>query len=148
MAVELKVTDVIPESLRNVFPFEKFNKMQSAVFDSIFNTDEHVVVAAPTASGKTVIGELAILRTLLNHQNTSHEKVVYIAPYKALSYEKLEEWTNIFTPLDLDVYVTTGEIEIVPRKAINAHIIISTPEKLTPSVNSPETVRITSSPSP
>jgi len=83
VAVELKVTEVIPETLVSVFPFERFNKMQSAVFNMIFNTNENVVVAAPTASGKTVIGELAILRALLNHQDDSNKKVVYIAPYKA-----------------------------------------------------------------
>ena len=130
MAVELKVTEVIPEILESVFPFERFNKMQSAVFDIIFNTDENVVVAAPTASGKTVIGELAILRALINHQDDFNKKVVYIAPYKALSYEKLDEWTNKFEPLGYNVYVTTGETEIEPRKAAKAHIIISTPEKV------------------
>jgi len=130
VAVELKVTEVIPEALESVFPFERFNKMQSAVLDIVFNSDENVVVAAPTASGKTVIGELAILRALINHQDDSNKKVVYIAPYKALSYEKLEEWTNKFEPLGYNVYVTTGETEIEPRKAAKAHIIISTPEKV------------------
>ncbi|MHA2060916.1 MAG: DEAD/DEAH box helicase [Candidatus Sifarchaeia archaeon] len=130
MAVELKVTEVIPKTLESIFSFESFNKMQSAVFDIIFNTDENVVVAAPTASGKTVIGELAILRALIHHQDDFNKKVVYIAPYKALSYEKLDEWTNKFEPLGYNVYVTTGETEIEPRKANKAHIIISTPEKV------------------
>jgi len=127
---ELKVIDVIPKSFESIFPFDQFNKVQSAVFETVYNTDENVVVAAPTASGKTVIGELAILRTLIKHQDVSNKKVVYIAPYKALSYEKLEEWTNKFVPLGYNVYVSTGETEIEPRKAINAHIIISTPEKV------------------
>ncbi|MFX1467012.1 MAG: DEAD/DEAH box helicase, partial [Promethearchaeota archaeon] len=130
MVVELKVTEVIPETLESVFPFERFNKMQSTVFNTVFKTDENVVVAAPTASGKTVIGELAILRALINRQDDSNKKVVYIAPYKALSYEKLDEWTNKFEPLGYNVYVTTGETEIEPRKAAKAHIIISTPEKV------------------
>ncbi len=130
METELKVIDVIPKSFESIFPFDQFNKVQSAVFETVYNTDENVVVAAPTASGKTVIGELAILRTLINHQDVSNKKVVYIAPYKALSYEKLEEWTNKFVPLGYNVYVSTGETEIEPRKAINAHIIISTPEKV------------------
>ncbi|WP_287582646.1 DEAD/DEAH box helicase [Candidatus Borrarchaeum sp.] len=130
MVVELKVTEVIPETLESVFPFERFNKMQSAVFNIVFNTDENVVLGAPTASGKTVIGELAILRALINHQDDPNKKVVYIAPYKALSYEKLEEWTSKFEPLGYNVYVTTGETEIEPRKAAKAHIIISTPEKV------------------
>ncbi|MFX1520512.1 MAG: DEAD/DEAH box helicase, partial [Promethearchaeota archaeon] len=130
MAAELKVTDVIPKPFESIFPFDQFNRVQSAVFETVYNTDENAVVAAPTASGKTVIGELAILRTLINHQAVSNKKVVYIAPYKALSYEKLEEWTNKFVPLGYNVYVSTGETEIEPRKAINAHIIISTPEKV------------------
>jgi replicative superfamily II helicase len=130
VAAELNVADVIPKPFESIFPFDEFNRVQSAVFETVYNTDENVVVAAPTASGKTVIGELAILRTLINHQDVSNKKVVYIAPYKALSYEKLEEWTNKFVPLGYNVYVSTGETEIEPRKATNAHIIISTPEKV------------------
>lgn len=35
---------------RDIFPFQYFNAIQSVVFDSAFNTDESLVVAAPTVT--------------------------------------------------------------------------------------------------
>jgi len=127
---EMKVIDVIPKTFHSLFPFQYFNKVQSTVFERVFKTDDNVVVAAPTASGKTVIAELAILRTLVNQRDNTDKKVVYIAPHRALSYEKDMEWKEKFSPLGHNVYITTGEYEIDPRKALDAHIIISTPEKI------------------
>ena len=82
----------VPPSFRQLFPFSSFNYVQSTVFDSIYKTDENIVVEAPTGSGKTVILELAILRVLENTNlfaqtsdraaPISDKVIVYIAPTK------------------------------------------------------------------
>ena len=44
--------------------FRTFNPIQTQVFTALYNTDDNVLVAAPTGSGKTVCGEFALLRML------------------------------------------------------------------------------------
>ncbi|VDN16818.1 unnamed protein product, partial [Dibothriocephalus latus] len=41
-----------------------FNPIQTQVFNSLYNSDENVFIAAPTGSGKTVCAELAIFRLI------------------------------------------------------------------------------------
>lgn len=58
------------------------------MFFPIYNTDENILIGAPTGSGKTLMADLAIIRTL-KQQNG---KILYIAPFKSLIKEKLAEW--------------------------------------------------------
>jgi len=50
---------------------------------------QNVLVGAPTGSGKTITGELAILRLLNEYPGA---KTIYIAPLKALARERLLDW--------------------------------------------------------
>jgi replicative superfamily II helicase len=122
----LSVADSISGQFVSLFPFTFFNKMQSCVLPRLLTSDENVVVAAPTASGKTVLAELAMVREL---SKPHRGKILYLAPLRALTNEKESEWTTLFTPMGFDVYVVSGERELDPAKARSAQIIISTPEK-------------------
>ncbi|VDQ14927.1 unnamed protein product, partial [Trichobilharzia regenti] len=44
---------------------------RSKVFNSLYNSDENVLIAAPTGSGKTVCAELAIFRLITTHASTA-----------------------------------------------------------------------------
>ena len=120
------VVDSISGQFAPLFPFTFFNEMQSRVLPSLLASDEDVVVAAPTASGKTVLAELAMVRELSKPQSG---KILYLAPLRALTNEKEGEWQRLFEPMGFGVYVVSGERELDPAKARSAHIIISTPEK-------------------
>ena len=120
------VVDSISGQFAPLFPFTFFNEMQSRVLPSLLTSDEDVVVAAPTASGKTVLAELAMVRELSKPQSG---KILYLAPLRALTNEKEGEWQRLFEPMGFGVYVVSGERELDPAKARSAHIIISTPEK-------------------
>ncbi|MGI0084488.1 MAG: DEAD/DEAH box helicase, partial [Nitrososphaerales archaeon] len=48
---------------------------------------ENLVLATPTASGKTLVAMMAAMRTI-----NKGGKVVYLAPLRALASEKLEEF--------------------------------------------------------
>ena len=57
-------TSVLPDRLCSLFSFKYFNAMQSKSFNTLFSSDESVVLTAPTGSGKTVCFELAVARLL------------------------------------------------------------------------------------
>ncbi|MFX1255723.1 MAG: DEAD/DEAH box helicase [Promethearchaeota archaeon] len=120
----LNVKEVVPSKFQFLFPFETFNRIQTAIFPLVFNTDKNLVVATPTGSGKTVIGELAIARAL-----EKKNPALYLSPLRAISYEKEEAWKERFEPQGYKVTVITGETEVDKQELVNADIILSTTEK-------------------
>lgn len=77
----------LPDRLWKVFNFELFNAIQSATFDAVYESNDNIVVSAPTGSGKTTIMELAICKLFTSTEQGTY-KVVYQAPTKALCSEK------------------------------------------------------------
>lgn len=69
--------------------FERFNKVQTQVFSSLFSSNDNVFVGAPTGSGKTVCAEFAILR---HWSSQSKGRAVYIAPFQELVDQRLADW--------------------------------------------------------
>ena len=85
--IELVPVTRLPDRLRQIFSFELFNAIQSKTFEAVYESNDNVVVSAPTGSGKTTIMELAICRLVSSAEQGSY-KVVYQAPTKALCAEK------------------------------------------------------------
>lgn len=90
---------------------------------------EGAVVSMPTSSGKTRIAELVILQTLIFDTSS---KVLYIAPYRSLSYEMEETLSATFNPMDY--YVThlygSAQYTALDRQEMEqARVVIATPEK-------------------
>ncbi|MHB9287248.1 DEAD/DEAH box helicase [Halobacteriales archaeon Cl-PHB] len=97
--------------------------MQSATLDALIESDDNVVVSAPTASGKTAVAEVAICETL-----RAGGTALFLAPLRALTNEKEREWER-FEDLGYSVYVVTGERDLNPRRAERADVLVMTPEK-------------------
>ncbi|MFB6178847.1 MAG: DEAD/DEAH box helicase [Halorientalis sp.] len=116
------VRDVLP-AYADAFPFESFNRMQSAALSALTEREENVVVSAPTASGKTALAEVAICQAL-----EKDGTALFLAPLRALTNEKESEWER-FEDLGYSVYVVTGERDLNPRRAERADILVMTPEK-------------------
>ncbi|CAI9118155.1 OLC1v1019682C1 [Oldenlandia corymbosa var. corymbosa] len=109
--------------------FKNFNPVQTQVFTILYNSDDNVLVAAPTGSGKTICAEFAILR---NHQKSSEStmRAVYIAPMEALAKERFKDWSRKFGDgLGMRVVELTGETATDLKLLERGQIIISTPEK-------------------
>jgi len=117
------VAEVLPE-FADVFPFERFNEMQTEALPAILESTANVVACAPTASGKTALAELAICETLREGGTA-----LFVAPMRALTNEKEREWAR-FEDLGYSVYVVTGERDLNPRRAERADVLVMTPEKL------------------
>ncbi|KAL2809895.1 Sec63 Brl domain-containing protein [Aspergillus granulosus] len=119
----------LPGKYRSLFQFPCFNAVQSKCFPAIYKSDDNLVLAAPTGSGKTVIMELAICR-LLNTLKDEQFKVVYQAPTKSLCSERFQDWSRKFSCLGLQCAELTGDTEYIHLRSVrNSQIIITTPEK-------------------
>jgi helicase len=66
---------------------------------------EHLVVSAPTSSGKTLVGELAALRGVLDRK-----RALFLLPMKALVNDKYAEFTRKYDAFGLRTIRATGDI--------------------------------------
>jgi hypothetical protein len=127
--ITLVPTAALPDQLRSVFKFDIFNAIQSKCFDTVFHTNDNIVVSAPTSSGKTVLMELAICRLVAECKGQDF-KVIYQAPTKSLCAERHRDWQQKFRVLNLQCAELTGDTESGQLRDVQkAHIIITTPEK-------------------
>jgi len=85
-----------------------------------------LVVSAPTASGKTLIAELAITKRVIENK----VKALYLTPLRALAYEKWLEFKKYEERGLLRAAVTTGDYDSDDRWLSNYDVIVCTNEKL------------------
>lgn len=67
---------------------------------------EHLVVVAPTSSGKTMIGELAALKGV-----AARRRALFLLPLKALVADKRRHFDTIYGPLGVRTIEATGETD-------------------------------------
>ena len=81
--------DDIKTIINSAYPYIKeFNPAQKAVIESGYLEDKsNYIICIPTASGKTVLGVLPALKTILNGG-----KAVYAAPLLSIQNEKVKEF--------------------------------------------------------
>jgi len=85
---------------------------------------ENMVLAIPTASGKSLVAYLAIVHRLLKEGG----KAMYVVPLKALAREKYEE-LKLFEKLGLKVGISTGDLDDSDPRLSRHDIIVCTSEK-------------------
>ena len=86
----------------------------------------NIVVAIPTASGKTLLALMAITSTLRRYPGA---KAIYLAPLKALAGEKYQEFSKYTKELGYKVAISTGDLDETSTWLAKSDIIIVTNEK-------------------
>ncbi len=81
-----------------------------------------VLVCSPTASGKTLIAELAFLRSL-----KEKKMAVYVVPLKALASEKLRQFSSRNT---FSVGIAVGDLDERDSNLGQYDVLVATAEKL------------------
>jgi len=84
----------------------------------------NLVLAVPTASGKSLVAYLAALKHILEGGG----KVLYIVPLKALAGEKYED-LQAFSPLGVRTVVSVGDYDSADPRLEEFDIIVATSEK-------------------
>ncbi|AMQ18302.1 ATP-dependent DNA helicase [Thermococcus peptonophilus] len=85
---------------------------------------KNLVLAIPTASGKTLVSEIVMVNKLLSEGG----KAVYLVPLKALAEEKYREFKE-WEVLGLRVAATTGDYDSTDEWLGRYDIIVATAEK-------------------
>ncbi len=112
------------EGLDQLYPPQE-DAIRAGVLDG-----KNLVLASPTASGKTLVAEMCILKHVLE----KHGKAIYLAPLRALASEKFKEfqrYSTIKKPSGdhLRVGISTGDYDSSDPWLGRYDIIISTNEK-------------------
>jgi helicase len=115
-----------PEAAAGEFGFRSFNPMQAHAIREGFLQAHSVVVAAPTASGKTLLAFLSIAKNFLE----KGRKAVYIVPLKALANEKYDELSQAFEHMNARVGISTGDFDSSSENLRNYDVIVVTSEKM------------------
>ena len=131
----MKITELpVPESVKEVLIkngiIELYPPQEEAVKAGALE-GRNLVLASPTASGKTLVAELCALKHVLEKEG----KVVYLTPLRALASEKYEEfrkYSTITKPNEkrISVGISTGDYDSSDPWLEHYDIIIATNEKM------------------
>jgi len=97
---------------------------QAEAVDAGVTEGESLVASVPTASGKTLIAELAMLSSV-----ERGGKALYVVPLRALASEKKAEFER-WADFDVDVGVSTGNYESSEEWLSSRDIVVATSEKV------------------
>ena len=97
----VQITD-IPKYAQAAFEgYQSLNRMQSRLYEVAMETDQNLLLCAPTGAGKTNVALLTILREIYKHINmdgtinTDAFKCIYIAPMRSLVQEMVANFSKV-----------------------------------------------------
>ncbi|CAN8204425.1 unnamed protein product [Coccothraustes coccothraustes] len=113
---------------------KRLNRIQSIVFETAYNTNENMLICAPTGAGKTNIAMLTILHEIRQHVQhgvikKDEFKIVYVAPMKALAAEMTNYFSKRLEPLGIAVKELTGDMQLSKGEILRTQMLVTTPEK-------------------
>ncbi|HDJ89798.1 MAG TPA: DEAD/DEAH box helicase, partial [Thermoprotei archaeon] len=118
----------IPQKVKDLLIFYGYKELYTPQIKAInagLLNGKNIVVSAPTASGKTLIAELAIVKKVVEEER----KAVYLTPLRALANEKYEDFKK-YEKIGLKIALTTGDYDSSDPWLSDYDIIITTNEKM------------------
>lgn len=114
---------------------KRLNRIQSLVFETAYNTNENLLICAPTGAGKTNIAMLTVLHEIHQHLQPGgvikkdEFKIIYVAPMKALAAEMTNYFSKRLEPLGITVKELTGDMQLTKGEILRTQMLVTTPEK-------------------
>ena len=118
----------LPEKAQEVLQKENIKELrpaqEKAIKAGLFK-GKNLLICTPTASGKTLIAEMAAAKNILEGKG----KTIYIVPLVALATEKHKEFKRKYGDL-FNIALSIGDYDSSDTHLIDADLIICTAEKL------------------
>nr|XP_026497272.1 activating signal cointegrator 1 complex subunit 3 isoform X1 [Vanessa tameamea]XP_026497273.1 activating signal cointegrator 1 complex subunit 3 isoform X1 [Vanessa tameamea]XP_026497274.1 activating signal cointegrator 1 complex subunit 3 isoform X2 [Vanessa tameamea] len=113
---------------------KELNRIQSVVFNTAYNTNENLLICAPTGAGKTNIALLTVVHQIKQYIENdvimkNKFKIIYIAPMKALASEMTASFGRRLKGLGIAVRELTGDMKLTKTEVQQTQMIVTTPEK-------------------
>ncbi|KAI2798347.1 hypothetical protein RDWZM_004692 [Blomia tropicalis] len=116
--------------------FKSLNRIQSRIAPTVLESDQNLLVCAPTGAGKTNVALLTMMREIGKHIDpltgiigTDEFKIIYIAPMKSLVQEMVANFTKRLASYNIKVAELTGDHQLSTEQIVQTQIIVCTPEK-------------------
>ncbi|MEM3374057.1 MAG: DEAD/DEAH box helicase [Candidatus Woesearchaeota archaeon] len=113
-----RLKDILSKSINELRPSQ-----EKAIKAGLLER-KNLLICTPTASGKTLIAEIAMLEGIYNNLG----KAVYVVPLKALANEKFNEFKEKYK--DIKVGLSIGDVDSADNFLINYDLIVTVSEKL------------------
>lgn len=132
----LYAIEKLPKYVQPAFEdFKTLNRIQSKLYKAALDTDENLLLCAPTGAGKTNVALLCMLREIGKHINADGTinadefKIIYVAPMRSLVQEMVGNFSKRLSSYNLTVSELTGDHQLTREQIQATQIIVCTPEK-------------------
>lgn len=132
----LMPVDKLPAYAQPAFEgFKTLNRIQSRIWKTALDSDENMLLCAPTGAGKTNCALLTMMREVGKHINpdgtirADEFKIVYVAPMRSLVQEMVGSFGKRLAPFGLKVGELTGDHQLSREEIAQTQVIVCTPEK-------------------
>jgi len=119
-------SDALLDALKSFGLKELYPPQAEALKKGLLRERGSFVIASPTASGKTLIAEMAIAETFFSRMG----KTIYLVPLRALAREKYEDLSRRWGQFGMKVSQSTGDFDSADPWLSKADLIITTNEKM------------------
>ncbi len=123
-----EIKDKVPKQLFEIIKNEGITTLRPAQEKAIkagLLEGKNLLVCTPTASGKTLIAEMAAIKSIIGRKG----KTVYIVPLKSLATEKYKDFKKKYGDV-ARIALSIGDIDSADPYLIDYDLIICTSEKL------------------
>ncbi|MEM5766353.1 MAG: DEAD/DEAH box helicase [Candidatus Aenigmatarchaeota archaeon] len=117
----------IVDKVLSLYNFKELNPMQNLAIKSGLLKGRNMVISAPTASGKTLCAEIAMLKTFFEKKK---KKVIYTVPLVALAGEKYQNFKEKYEKLGYKIAISVGDFDSSDPWLTDYDLIVCTNEKL------------------
>jgi helicase len=121
------IKEQVPERLYNILDgkIQELRPSQVKAIENGLFEGKNLLICTPTASGKTLIAEMAAVKNILEKKG----KAIYVVPLKALASEKYKEFKEKYGSL-FRIAITIGDIDSADSYLVDYDFIFTTSEKL------------------
>ncbi|OAD55878.1 hypothetical protein WN48_04172 [Eufriesea mexicana] len=128
--------DQLPKYVQPAFEgFKTLNRIQSRLYQAALESDENLLLCAPTGAGKTNVALLCMMREIGKHINADGTinadefKIIYVAPMRSLVQEMVGTFSKRLSTYNLTVSELTGDHQLTREQIAATQVIVCTPEK-------------------